>query len=204
MPRVGLDRGAVLDAAVALADKEGLEGLTIARLAEVLGVRGPSLYNHVQGLEELHRELALRGLRELTARITRAAVGLARGEAIQAIAISYRQFAREHAGLYAASLQAPPMEDGELRRAGEPVVEVVLAVLATYGLRGDDALHAVRGLRAIVHGFASLETRGGFGLPLDLEESFTRLVRVFVAGLEQANQLAARRPASRGGVQRKR
>jgi AcrR family transcriptional regulator len=191
MPRVGLDREAVLEAAVALADKEGLEGLTIGRLAEVLGVRAPSLYNHVQGLEELRRELALRGLRELTARITRAAVGLSRGEAIQAIAAAYRQFARERAGLYAASLR-------------EPVAEVVLAVLATYGLRGDDALHAVRGLRAVVHGFASLEARGGFGLPLDLEESFTRLVHSFIAGLEQASQPVARRLASRGGVQRKR
>ncbi len=204
MPRMGLDREAVLEAAVVLADKDGLEGLTIARLAEVLGVRSPSLYNHVRGLEELRRELALRGLRELSARITRAAVGLSRGEAIQAIAASYRHFAREHAGLYTASLQAPHVEDAELWRASEAVIEVVLAVLSTYGLRGDDALHAVRGLRAIVHGFASLEVRGGFGLRLDLEESFTRLVHAFIAGLEQANQPSARRLASRGGVQRKR
>jgi AcrR family transcriptional regulator len=204
MPRAGLDREAVLEAAVALSDKEGLEGVTIARLAEVLGVRGPSLYNHVHGLDELRRELALRGLRELTTRITRAAVGLSREDAIHSIAAAYRQFAREHGGLYAASLQAPQVEDGELWRAGEAVVEVVLAVLATYGLRGNDALHAVRGLRAIVHGFVSLEARGGFGLPLDLEESFTRLMDAFVMGLEQPNQPSARKAVSRAGVQRRR
>jgi AcrR family transcriptional regulator len=204
MPRAGLDREAVLEAAVLLSDKEGLEGVTISRLAEVLGVRGPSLYNHVHGLEELRRELALRGLRELTTRITRAAVGLSREEAIHAIAAAYRQFAREHAGLYVASLQVPQVEDGELLRAGEAVVEVVLAVLATYGLRGNDALHAVRGLRAVVHGFVSLEARGGFGLSLDLDESFTRLVDAFIMGLEQAHPSSARRLASRGGIQKRR
>jgi len=96
------------------------------------------------------------------------------------------------------------VEDGELWRAGEAVVEVVLAVLATFGLRGNDALHAVRGLRAVVHGFVALEARGGFGLPLDLEESFSRLVDSFIMGLEQANQPSVRRVASRGSTPRRR
>jgi hypothetical protein len=36
-----------------------------------------------------------------------------------------------------------------------------------------------------VHGFASLEAAGGFGMPLDRDESFRRLIATFVAGLEQ-------------------
>ncbi len=60
---------------------------------------------------------------------------------------------------------------------------VLRAVLESYGLRGDEATHAIRGLRSLLHGFVSLEAAGGFGLPLDLDESFTRLVRVFAAGL---------------------
>ena len=49
----------------------------------------------------------------------------------------------------------------------------------------EDGLHAVRGLRSVVHGFASLEVAGGFGLPLDLDESFRRLVEMFIGGLQQ-------------------
>jgi hypothetical protein len=52
----------------------------------------------------------------------------------------------------------------------------VLAVLASYGLRGEDALHAARGLRSVAH---------GFGIHLDLDESFDRLLRAFVAGLRK-------------------
>ena len=63
------------------------------------------------------------------------------------------------------------------------MVEIVLAVLRGYQLEGDDALHAARVVRAALHGFASLEAEGGFGLPLSLDESFARLVSVLHRGL---------------------
>nr|MDQ2831507.1 WHG domain-containing protein [Chloroflexota bacterium] len=56
-------------------------------------------------------------------------------------------------------------------------------VLAPYGLRGAEETHAIRAWRSLVHGFVSLEMTGGFGLPLDLDESFRRLIRLFIAGL---------------------
>jgi hypothetical protein len=56
-------------------------------------------------------------------------------------------------------------------------------VLEPYRLGEDAAIHAVRGLRSIVHGFATLELAGGFGLALDRDESFLLLLRAYVAGL---------------------
>jgi hypothetical protein len=47
-------------------------------------------------------------------------------------------------------------------------------------------LHAVRGLRSLVHGFATLEVAGGFGMPLDIDESFRRLVELLISGLGPA------------------
>jgi hypothetical protein len=49
------------------------------------------------------------------------------------------------------------------------------------------ALHAIRGLRSVLHGFASLEQKGGFGLPLDLDVSFRLLVDAFLTGLHTVN-----------------
>jgi AcrR family transcriptional regulator len=183
VPRRGLDRAAVVAAAVALVDAEGLVGLTLAGVAERLGIRTPSLFNHVAGLAGLRRELTLTGLRELGHRLGRAAVGKAGDDALMALGEAYRTFAREHPGLYTLTVQAPDPADAELTAAGAEVVDIVVAVLAGYGLTGDDALHAVRGLRSLLHGFAGLEAAGGFGLPLDLDESFCRLLRAFSAGL---------------------
>jgi AcrR family transcriptional regulator len=178
----------VVAAAARLADAEGLEAVTLARLAAILGVKPPSLYNHVAGQEGLRRQLALAGMQELTRRLGRAAIGRAGDAALTAISHAYRDFARAHPGLYAASLRAPGPADGELAAASAELVGIVLAVLAGYGIEGDDALHAVRALRSVLHGFASLETLGGFGLPLDLDESFYRLVRGSIAGLHQASE----------------
>ncbi|GIG55025.1 TetR/AcrR family transcriptional regulator [Demequina activiva] len=54
MVRAGLTRDAVLDAAVALADAEGLAALSMRRLAADLGVEAMSLYNHVAHKRDLH------------------------------------------------------------------------------------------------------------------------------------------------------
>src|SRR5204863_8542685 len=73
MARAGLSAEAVVDAAAQLADREGLEAVTLARLAADAGVRPPSLYAHVDGLDDLRRRLAIRGARELAAALREAA-----------------------------------------------------------------------------------------------------------------------------------
>jgi len=191
MPRAGLDKDAVIDAASAIADKDGFEAVTLARLAAVLGVRPPSLYKHVEGINGVRRALALRGLEEANARIQRATIGKARDEALYALAHAYWQFARERPGLYAASLRAAKPGEKDVAAAGEALLGTVLLVLAGYGIKGNDGLHAVRGFRAIIHGFVSLDAAGGFRLKLDLEESFDRLLAAFARDVEARGRAAA-------------
>lgn len=184
--RAGITREQVVAVAAALADAHGLEQLTLAQVATQLGVRLPSLYNHVEGLTGLRRALTLLGLRHFGECISRAAIGKAADEAVVAVAQAYRRFVNEHPGLYAATVQAPAPDDQALEQASRAIIEVVLAVLAPYGLEQPAAIHAVRGLRSIVHGFATLEGAGGFGLPLDRDESFLWLLRTYLAGLRTA------------------
>ena len=47
--KVGIRVDDVVEAAATVADAEGLEAVTLARVAAVLGVRSPSLYAHVDG-----------------------------------------------------------------------------------------------------------------------------------------------------------
>ncbi|MGZ4187687.1 MAG: TetR/AcrR family transcriptional regulator [Solirubrobacteraceae bacterium] len=183
MARAGLDTEAVVAAAAQLADAEGLEAVTLARLASIVGVRSPSLYAHVDGLDDLRRRLAVRGARELAAALQKAVAGRSRGDALWALADAYRAYARAHPGTYAALQRAPDLGDPEGAVAATGVVDVVLAVLRGYGLEGDEAVHAVRIVRAALHGFVTLETGGGFGLPLALDDSYARLVDVLDRGL---------------------
>jgi AcrR family transcriptional regulator len=51
--RIPLNRGRVLTAAVDLADREGIDALTMRRLGQELGVEAMSLYNHITNKEDL-------------------------------------------------------------------------------------------------------------------------------------------------------
>lgn len=183
---VGIDRAQVVTAAAAISDDIGLDQLTLAQVATRLCVKLPSLYNHVDGLPDLRRALALLGIRQLYDQMRRAGVGKAEDAAIIAIAQAYRAYATAHPGVYAASVRAPAPGDAELQQASQEVLEVVLAVLEPYHLSGEAAIHAVRGLRSIIHGFVTLELAGGFGMPLDRDESFAWLLGTYIAGLRTA------------------
>jgi AcrR family transcriptional regulator len=183
MARAGLDPTAVVDGAAAIADAEGLEALTLARLAAALGVRTPSLYAHVGGLGDLRARLALRGATSLAEALMPAAAGRARGDALRAVAEAYRAFAHAHPGLYAAIQRAPDGTQPELVAAAEHAVEVIAAVLRGYGLEGDEAVHGVRQVRAALHGFVTLEQGGGFGLLVSVEETWSRLLDTLDRGL---------------------
>ena len=84
MPRAGLDVEAVVSAAAELADTDGLQAVTLAALAKRLAVRPPSLYAHVDGLEDLRRRIGARGARELAAALGTAAAGRAGRDALEA------------------------------------------------------------------------------------------------------------------------
>jgi AcrR family transcriptional regulator len=190
MPRrPGLDRAAVVRAAADLVNAEGIEALTVGRLASLLGIQPPSLYNHVGGLPDVYRELALLNASALADRLTGAAVGRAGGDAVHAIAQAYRGYIKESPGVYLSSLRSSlnrQEPDPALEAAEERAVRVVVAVVASFGLHGDDAIHGARALRSAVHGFTTLEIAGGFGIPIDLDESFTRLIDALINGLIKA------------------
>lgn len=186
--REKLDKPSLLEAAAALADERGLGGLTLASLADVVGVRTPSLYHYIDGLGGLHRDLAVYGLAELSRRLEWKAVGKEGGQALEAMLWAYRDFARARPGVYACTLRAPDAGDAEWERVSRHIVDVLLVVLAPYGLSDEDAVHAVRAFRSLAHGFVSLDAIGAFGMDVDLDESYRQLIAVFLLGLDERSR----------------
>ena len=182
--RAGLDRASIVKAAAELVDTLGLEEVTLGKLASHFNVRVPSLYNHIEGLPGLRRELALFAIQEIIKKMGQAVMGRAGDDAIIAFASTFRIFIREHPGLYETTLRAPSPDDAELQAASQEFIDIVLRVLAFYELHEDDALHAVRALRSIIHGFATLENAGGFEMPIARDESFRRLIGMFLTSIK--------------------
>ena len=186
MPRAGLHRDAVVDIAVRLVDQapDGFARLSLAAVAGEAGVAVPSLYKHVESLADLKRGVALVAVRELARRSAAATVGRSGPDAVRSLGRAVREFAREHPGLYAATQVAPDAaDDSALALAAANTVEIIAAVLRGSGVPDARLIDAVRVVRSAVHGFAVLESGGGFGLPDDLDRSFEVLLDVLVAGV---------------------
>lgn len=177
MPRAGLSPDALVDLALAELDETGGAPLSIGAIAARAGVKPPSIYKHVAGLPELEALVGARILGDLADAVD-AAVGDRQGpDAARKFLHAYRSFAARHPARYAA-LPPRPVGHPLLEAAGSRVMAV--AERAVADLAGDDAIHALRGLRATAHGFATLEAAGGFGLPADVDASFDRLVERLV------------------------
>ena len=67
LPRGTLDRATVVAAALELADREGLGGVTMARVAAELGASTMSLYRHVHDKQELLEAIVEHALAEIPA-----------------------------------------------------------------------------------------------------------------------------------------
>ncbi len=187
MPRKNsLDKSTVVMTAADLLNSEGTGALTLNRLAALLGIQTPSLYNHIDGQEGLMRELALLNMRQLAGCLEAAAIGRSGVDGLKAVAEAYRVYIKENPGLYLNSLRASGSQvtpDIELTASEDRVVRIVLAMLRPLGLSSPESIHATRGLRSAVHGFTTLEIAGSFGLPFDLDESFYRMITTLIAGL---------------------
>ncbi|MDF5755294.1 TetR/AcrR family transcriptional regulator [Spongiactinospora sp. TRM90649] len=180
MPRAALSRDAVVDLAVRLVDDEGPAALTLSAVAARAGVATPSLYKHVRNLAELRELLSARILGEMGELVGQAVLGRSGDEAVRALMHAWRAYVIKHPGRYAALDQRPLPSTAEV---ADRLLGVLMAALRSYGLTGSAAVHAARCLRAAAHGFAVLETAGGFGLPENLDASYDLLITMTIGGL---------------------
>jgi AcrR family transcriptional regulator len=184
VPRAGLGTAAVVAAGADLADEVGFAGLTMGGLAERLGVRTPSLYKHVASQDDLHRRIAALALEQVADAIGTATQGRSGRDALQAAACALRDFVLAHPGRYAATIGLEPTgPEDPVALASARGLAPFTAVLRGYDVAPTELTHALRTLRSVFHGFATLEAAGGFQWATGTDESFAWLIDLVDRGL---------------------
>jgi len=161
MGRVGVTSGRAAEVGAIVADELGFEQVTVAEIARRFGVQTASLYSHVDSTADLKRRVALFALAELAERAADAMAGLARRDALAALMNTYRDYAIEHPGRFAATLHRLDAATAA-NSAGPRHARLADAVVRGYGLDPSSAVHAVRLLGSTTRGFITLELSGGF------------------------------------------
>ena len=156
-----LSRDVVVNAALTFLDREGWDAFSINALASHLGTKGPSLYNHVDSLDDLRRTVRMRVIDDILQMLSTVAAGRTRDDAVMAMASAYRSYAHHHPGRYSAFTRMPlGGDDPEFTAASHSAALPVIDVLASYGLSGQDAFYAALEFWAALHGFVLLEMTG--------------------------------------------
>ncbi len=184
MPRAGLVPASVTEAGAALADQDGFDHLSMGLVAQRLGVKTPSLYNHVDSLGDLAHRIAVLAMTEAADTIRNATQGRAGSDALTAAAQAWRTYVKTHPGRYAAANNARPTgPDDPLTAASDRLLASLSAVLRGYRLDPAQEIHALRTLRSMLHGFVTVEVAGGFQFDTDIDDSFTWMIDLIDHGL---------------------
>ncbi len=178
-----LSRDAIVNAALTFLDREGWDALTINALANQLGTKGPSLYNHVQSLDDLRRTVRMRVVGDIIEMLNTVGQGRTPDDAVMVMAAAYRSYAHHHPGRYSAFTRMPlGGDDPEFTQATHDAAAPVIAVLASYGLDNEAGFFAALEFWSAMHGFVLLEMTGVMS-GIDTDAVFTDMVMRLATGM---------------------
>jgi AcrR family transcriptional regulator len=187
MPRAGVTPAAIVAAGAEIADEVGYGNLTLALIAERLGVRVPSLYKHVDGLPDVQHRIATLATTELGDAIREAILGRSGHDALSGLAMAALAYITAHPGRYMATVGAELKgTEDPLLVASTRVIDAIAAVLRAYGIPEEKVVHAVRAIRSMLHGFGTLQATNGFQWTGDVDETFAWMIDFADAGLRHA------------------
>ena len=188
MPRQGLCRERVVEAAMALIEERGAERFSMGGLAKRLCVKPASLYNHVENLDALLEAVGFQAIARLARAEEQAIAGQEGDAALFALAEAYRAFAREHNALYRVIMGFPRWNKALEEGAGA-ILRPIGRVLSGYGLTKVQTAHWQRVLRGVMYGFSAHEWAGGFSHEaVDENESYRIAIQCVADGLHSAGE----------------
>lgn len=191
MAKKGLSKDQIIQAAITLIGENGYDGFSLRTLAAKLGVQPASLYNHVEGIDEITTEIALHASEQMKQALSEAMEGKEPDHAFVDAALAYRRFAMENPEVYKALVRMPLFHDDNVRKAGLQSFRPMRDLINSYGLTRKDAISFTRGLRSVMHGFIEL-TNNGFMQKdyVTRDESYRAIIESYLAYMK--TQLAGK------------
>jgi len=174
----GLSLKLITETASQLIEEKGYENFSVRELAVALNVKAASLYNHINGVGDITREVGALAAGKLNVAITEAVGDQTRDAALRAAFFAYRRFAQENPELYRAIIGLPVLDSGgKLRDIRKLSVDALKIIVGEYGVSEKTGICFLREIRSALHGFVTLEAVGYFSsTDVNTDESFRFLV----------------------------
>lgn len=176
---------AVVQTASDIADKKGLSSLSLKTVAEALDIRTPSLYNHIEGLEDLLREVAHNGMRTMNERMCRTAIGKSGDTAIRYVGMEYLNFMIEHPGVYETIQWATWHGNEETAKIYEDYTNLLTTLILSIHLKAPKVEDILNLLTGMLHGYATLQLRYAFIRPEETRNGLCDAMDTLLLGIHQ-------------------
>jgi AcrR family transcriptional regulator len=177
-----LDKATLVRTAADVADRVGWSEFTLSQVAKEVNRHVSSMYAHVNGLDDLRREITLLALDELSDAVWGAAIGHVGEEALGAIAVVLREYCEIHPGRMASIVLTKHGTDPEQVRRAERLAEPTRATLRSFGLSEPQVMHAHRIFSVTIWGFTQGERGELFPLG-GVDETFGYVLELFFLAL---------------------
>lgn len=214
MSRRGITYSEIMEKALKLVEEVGYEQFSLRELAAKLGVKPASLYNHIEGIEEINTGIAIEVAKRLNrtlqtaieealnceenadckgsidkAGIDKSSIGkgdTGKDRAFMAAAYAYRNFAEENSQLYEALINMPRSDNDKILSAAFYSFEPMRELIKSYGLGDRETINFIRGLRSVMHGFVEL-CNSGFMLQgkVSRDDSYEAIIRQYLEVLKK-------------------
>lgn len=177
----GLTMDRIAETAMRLTCEKGYNKFSMRELAQELHCRAASLYNYIEGIDDINREIGRRAVEMMDAKLEAATKGKERDEALTALGYAYREFVEQENELYSVIMAMPAINKDGALEIGRESARVVKNVVAQYDIPRKDAVNFSRCFRSALHGYASYEVAGYFSATeVESVDSFIFLIDGYI------------------------
>ncbi len=179
----------IAETAMRMVTEKGYNKFSMRELAKELHCQAASLYNHIESIDDINREIGRLASEKMNELLETATQGKERDEALRALAYAYRAFVRDENELYAAIMSMPLIKKDDTLEIGREGLIVVRRVVAQYDISRVNAINFSRSFRSALHGYASHEVAGYFtARESTAEDSFEFLVDGFIQWIHRLEE----------------
>lgn len=175
----------VIQTAADIADKNGLSNVSLKAVAESLNIRTPSLYNHIDSLESLLREIAHNGMKTMNERMMQAAIGKIGDDAVKSVGITYLDYMIEHPGIYETIQWATWHGTEETGKIFDNYLSLLKTLALSCNFNPTNIDEILNLLTGVLHGYTTLQLRYALSRPDEVRTALSTALDTVLTGLHQ-------------------
>lgn len=179
-----ITKDAVIQAAAQIADAKGLNSLSLKAVAEKLSIKTPSLYNHIDSLDDLFRAVAHSGMREMNERMKQAAIGTMGTAAINAIAVEYLNYMIEHPGVYETIQWAAWHATDETAAIFDDYLSLCITLISSCDFDHAQTNEILAMLTGMIHGYTTLQLNHALSEPDSVRHGLCDALDALLTGIQ--------------------